>query len=962
MLAVALVHAPRTEAAISIRLEGFVRGPDGTPLQNASILLWGFDLEAEASTDQNGHYTLRASTDEATCTLYAFYDDPETRGVDLLPATHLVRTGSDVIEQVNFTLLPAATIVVIGQLRPIESARDIRSYAFEVVDPESGRVLRLGDYALVYGTGMNVQNFYLGLNSSTVVVPAGMPFVITVSSYYQYQRTRGRRRWYGWSWSRGWVDTFTKFDMVEGDHFLLGEGELLQLDIRKYSLQSDLDKVERLRDGLDANLTSVEAKGFYITSERHDLHRVKELTKSAETKLANAAYEDAYIDLRQAYLMTSGLRNRLATMTAEASTSVNTLIAFVAVTAVALASLMSEKSAKKLLFTVGLYAPMLLYLYHIYPGSHIVSPSWFAAAGAVSASAVLFATSILPRLLREGRGKRGIDKLGSLVAVFSMAKRNMKRSRLRSAFILTSILTLTMSFVALTSFSTGYGLVYTRVSSRMAGASGIMVRMPEYKPQSVYEEGWFYPLNYLVAEWVADCDGVATMAMKAENTPKLRPHARIEGWPIFGILGVQPDLEPLMGAIDGYLVEGEPLREEGTCLLSESLLSRTAIGIGDSIMIQGVRLLVVGAFESGILHLMDLDGESILPKYQINTTPGADVPVIEANTCEAYTVVITTLSTALQIRDVHVSRIDVELEPGVDAEVLGKSMALSREYRFWVSAGGAVHLAYMGSLVGGKGLPILVPWMIVILNVVVTMMNAMYERRREITILSSIGLNPIHISRIFLAEASIIGVVGGGVGYLLGLGWYPLMAELTSAPIVQQKVSAVWCLAALGIAFAAVVSGSLIALRRSVVMTPSLKRRWTIDGRPSSHDKPWTIPMPLKIEENLLDDFIAFITGSLKRYDSPLSMPHIGGLKTTIEEKDGGRLQTISFSYSEGPSSLGGLTTFNILTVAKAPGEDVYLLQLQSKGTMDATYKTGSFVRKMIITWTAEQGKGVTGV
>ena len=315
------------------------------------------------------------------------------------------------------------------------------------------------------------------------------------------------------------------------------------------------------------------------------------------------------------------------------------------------------------------------------------------------------------------------------------------------------------------------------------------------------------------------------------------------------------------------------------------------------------------------------------------------------------------MNTALKIRYVFVSRIDVELEPGVDAETLAKSMALSREYRFWVSTDGKVHLAYMGGMVGGKGLSILIPWMIVILNVFATMMNAMYERRGEITILSSIGLNPIHISGVFLAEASIVGVVGGGVGYLLGLGWYPLMAELTSAPVVSQKVSAGWCFASIGIAVAAVVFGSVIALKRSVVVTPSLKRRWIIDGRPSSHDKPWLMPMPLKVEENLLKDFISFITGSLKRYDNPLLEPYIGSLKTTIEEKDGCLLQTISFSYTEGQSSLKGIATFNILVIAKAPEEEVYTVELQSKGTKEATHKTGSFIRKLIITWTTERSK-----
>jgi len=199
LLAVALLHIPQAESGTSIQLDGFVRRADGTLLRNVSILLWGFDLEVETITDQRGYYSLKAMTGEPTCTLYAFYDDPETPGVDLLPAACNIGTASDAYEQVNFTLIPAATIVIVGQLRPVESVRDVRSYSFEVIDPKGGKVIHFGDYFLVYGTGMNVRNFYLGLNSSMVIVPAGVPFTIRVSSSYQYERTRGRRRWYGWS-------------------------------------------------------------------------------------------------------------------------------------------------------------------------------------------------------------------------------------------------------------------------------------------------------------------------------------------------------------------------------------------------------------------------------------------------------------------------------------------------------------------------------------------------------------------------------------------------------------------------------------------------------------------------------------------------------------------------------------------------------------------------------------------
>jgi protocatechuate 3,4-dioxygenase beta subunit len=61
-----------------IRIEGFVYGPDGTPLKNASVRLWGFYLDGETQTDQDGHYEIHVTTTEVSIQLFALYDNPAT--------------------------------------------------------------------------------------------------------------------------------------------------------------------------------------------------------------------------------------------------------------------------------------------------------------------------------------------------------------------------------------------------------------------------------------------------------------------------------------------------------------------------------------------------------------------------------------------------------------------------------------------------------------------------------------------------------------------------------------------------------------------------------------------------------------------------------------------------------------------------------------------------------------------
>jgi hypothetical protein len=956
LIASSLISVCSADDEASVHVEGFVRGPDGAPLQNALLRLWGFYKEAEAYTDSEGHYVLDATTDEQSCQLYAFYDDPETTGYGLLPAQKRLQTDSDLTAYINFTLKLAATVNVTGQFKPMDSTTPIRKFALEVVDPVNGSTMQSGEYGLIYGTGMNVQSYFLGLDPMTIIVPADTPFEVRVSSSYQQERikpgTYTRQRWRSRQATR--VETFNKFSISEGEGFMLEAGEVACLDVRRYSLLADMTRIEPLIGETDANLTVVESSGFYVAAERYDLQTVKELLSGLAAKIENLEYEGAYVDLRQAYLKLMSVRMRLETLVLEASLSVNLLLLFIAFTAVALGAMLTESAGLRLLLTAVAFAPMAIFIRLVYPGSGALESGRFAVVGAVSLIVAILATSVLPGIFGDTVGGRGLAGLGALVAVFSMGKRSLKRRRLRSLFTFTTIMTLTMSFVALTSLSTSYGLVYNRSGTSKPVAEGIMVREPEYKPNSEFEKGWFIPIIPPVLDWAWENEGVVNVAQKADSTPSLRPYGRIGGWPIYGVIGLQPEVEPLMPMIDDAVVEGAPLREEGTCLLHRYLRTNAKIGVGDQISIAGVPMKVVGFFDD-VQFIYDMDGETFLPSYQVLVSP--DPPTIEVHVCDDDAVVITTLETALLIDRVLVSRIDVEIEPGTDLDTIGRSMALSREYRVWISEGGVVHLAYMGSQTAGKGLPILVPWMIVILNVVTTMLNSMFERHREIDILSSIGLNPMHIAGVFLAEASILGVLGGGVGYLVGLGLYPLMSSLAMAPVVAQKVSAVWLVAALGIAVASVIFGSMIALRGSVGLTPSLTLRWTSGDQMTSHKDVWGTLLPVRIEDGNLEEFLSYLEGYLGGLTTLDSVPLIGSLRST--EKEGARV--LSFSYNERNTSISTTRTSNVIALARDE-EGFYKATLESKGEWEAANKTATFIRKIVLRWSTEHSKSSGGV
>ncbi len=949
LLAVSLIASCEAKESTSIRVEGFIHGPDGAPLQNAVVRLWGFYLEAEAFTDSRGYYELSATTTEISCQLYAFYDDLVTKGYDFLPSQKCISIGEDSTVSVNFTLPHAATVQVTGQLKPMESTKKITKFAFEVVDTVDGSTLQSGEYGLRYGTGMNVQSYFLDLDPTTLIVPADTPFAVKVSSSYQHTRFPPNTRRSRLHSGSTRVETFNEFSMVEGEGFKLGASEILDLDIRRYVLMADLSRIDPLMEEAEDELSEAEEMGFYVTAERFDILEAKSSLSGIDAKIDAQRYEDAYIGIRQAYLKLLSVRGRLNTMASEANFSLNILFIFAAITAVVLGNLSSDRSILRLLVSVVSFVPIALYLRLVFPGSTLIETDSYFSMGAISLLGVLFFTSLLPGVLGSVAGEGGFASLGYLVIVFSMGKRSLKRRRLRSMFTFTTILTLTMSFVALTSLSSSYGLIFNKYGTSRPEADGIMVRNPVVIPIDESGKGAFSPIISQTVEWAWENEGVVNVAEKADSTPSLRPYGRVGEWPILGVIGVHPEVEPLMPLIDGSVVEGEPLREEGSCLLHRYMRNNAKLEIGDQIVVVGVPLRVAGFF-GGIGRITDMDGETILPSYQVLVSP--DLPFIELRVCGEDEVVITTLETALRIERVYVSRIDVELEPGADLEMMGKSMALSREYRVWISEGGKAHIAYMGSQIGGKGFPIIVPWIIVILNVITTMLNSMFERQREIDILSSIGLNPMHIAGVFLAEASLLGVTGGSIGYLMGLGLYPLMANLALAPLVSQKVSAVWLVASLGIAVASVVIGSTIALGWSVDLTPSLTRRWNLGDQETGGREHWNTTLPVKIPEDDIEGFLAFVKGYLEMFTGLRSFPKIISFKISGE----GETTVLSFTYDARDTSMGTKWTSNVVTLVRDEN-GIYIPSLESTGKRDAARATGTFFRKLILLWATENGK-----
>jgi hypothetical protein len=479
-------------------IEGTVREHQtGSPVPHAILLVyksiartvlkevtyeWIKVFQGEA--DPNGSFVIELPIERAGYILYAYYDAPSTPGFDYVPSRK--RISASLSGKVNATLelWDGASLLLDGEAFFADTAETPKS-SYLVLEPSSGELMQFGEYPLRYGekespSSVPNLNDLLGISQKNIVIPANTTFIVRVDCEVKIEGGSLRR----------------SFLVDQPNHFTLGKGETAHIDLRAFCLPSSLSMVENMSAEIGVMLEEREREGFYVAVERQGLAQVISLTFEADNYLDQGLYNVSSAKLREAYLDIMNLRSWLNSMQREALTSVFFLILFLAFTATTTSYLLFEKKIYKTGGSLALYAALLPVFYLLYPGSRLVEASLFLGVALISLVAVLGVAAGVPKVLK-GREVKGYVPLRNLVVpVFSIAKRSLRRRRLRFALTLFSVVTLVSSFIALTSFATGYGLAFSQVSSQQSPLTGVLVRAP--KPPTAEEEGISSPFKVVI--------------------------------------------------------------------------------------------------------------------------------------------------------------------------------------------------------------------------------------------------------------------------------------------------------------------------------------------------------------------------------------------------------------------------------------------------------------------------------
>jgi hypothetical protein len=220
---------------------------------------------------------------------------------------------------------------------------------------------------------------------------------------------------------------------------------------------------------------------------------------------------------------------------------------------------------------------------------------------------------------------------------------------------------------------------------------------------------------------------------------------------------------------------------------------------------------------------------------------------------------------------------------------------LTRRFSLALFAGfdGGVRLVSASNLasVSGAG-EVAIPLAIAGLIIFNTMMGSIAERKREIHVYTSLGLAPLHVGALFVAEALTYGLIGTVFGYIIGQGLATAMMKFHWLGGVTLNYSGTSAILTMGSILLIVLLSALVPARvASQIAAPSIERTWKV---PLPQDDTIVAELPFTINKAAADGALAYLAeffdahreGSIGKFSAgqvePLMREQTRGLVTDI--------------------------------------------------------------------------------
>ena len=597
--------------------------------------------------------------------------------------------------------------------------------------------------------------------------------------------------------------------------------------------------------------------------------------------------------------------------------------------------------------------------------------------------------------IRSGRGTAQGTSFASssvLMSAIMLGIANMRRRRFRTALTAITVVLITFAVLCFTSTSRYQGTV-SLPTGEDSEYSGLMLRQRGFRSMpndALASLKAAYPQYKFVARyWTLDATNQqAQTQITAGGLPIDGQAPRVVA--VQALLGLSPGESELSQI--GDIVPGFERLEKGEAdiaYLPITIAERLKVSKGDRIELGGRSVEVAGVFDASAFDqrvsllsrepiaplnyaagALDASGKRLSDSNDDTLSLDADSAGAEAGATYGHLpstqFVITTdrvarLFDLTSLRTVGVKIADVSmpaqqrdeaLQLFVDDVTKRFALATFAGYSDGVKLVSASNLSSIGG-----GANVVIPLAIGGLIIFNTMMGSIAERRREIHVYTSLGLAPVHVGALFVAEALTYGLIGSVFGYIIGQGVGTLLLKLGWLGNVTLNYSGSSAMLTLGLILLIVLLSALVPARlASKIAAPSIDRSWRV---PAPKNNQIIATLPFTINQTAAQGVIAYLAEFFESHqEGSIGKFSAGNIEAFAGTNDGGK-------PTRGLKTVIWLTPFDLgvrqhLMLLIHPGEfnEIYEVQVvlerlsgddRSWWRMNRTFLTE--IRKQFLQW-----------
>ncbi|MBO3753401.1 MAG: hypothetical protein FGF53_00745 [Candidatus Brockarchaeota archaeon] len=716
--------------------------------------------------------------------------------------------------------------------------------------------------------------------------------------------------------------------LSKNDKVYLDQPALLQIKSHQSLVNETVESAKR-------RVEETRNMGLYVGLE---LYRLEQIERSG-LAILNTSDPIKILAHQQEAVMSSVLITE-AVQNIVTETRTNQIIVFVmvAILALSIGAILAERKDQYAMFTTVAFIVLMTIAYQVFPGLSRITMLELQVG--IYIVIFIFLLVFLAPYFLEIKSERGVSLIPALMIAISYSIGNLKKRKLRTLLTLVSITIMIVAISTLTSI---------RVSLT-TNAIAVAKTWPADKPPVAMVIKPTGPLTPEDFSFIGAQREVLRIDYKVITPVAYDALGYIGEVPIYGVRGISkgdPSLDMIKSATYPEHAIESLFNNSNAVLISRHLAISRDIDVGMTIVFRGVKLKVVGIFDGELVNgIKEPDGSYFLPLYILPGFENGPQPVPADN------LLITNAFVAQRLGG-YVSALYCTFKDNAQAREVSRRLALLANYSvITMPSSEGITYYFRGGSVEVFGTSVLVPMVITVLNITLLFYTLVYERRNEIFIFSSVGLNPTHISSLFIVEAGVFGFIGGGIGYILSMMTFKVFEVSNIIIPIDVKATPIDMLSLIMMSsLTAMISSTIPALKAAKIATPSLLRRWRIEEK-TVREGVWMVRIPVRIPSEKVEMFVNYLYERLPQSSTALELVISDVTREEKLDENGNVSYSVSFKYGK-----GGNRPFTALTTieVKKDGEDyaayVHAKSLYAVLLESNAHEVITHVRKLVLEW-----------